>query len=757
MASSKQPPSKGGPVESTTVVSPFSGAPGGVKVGQVTSTAGGSTFVVGVYAEAVAGGGVQFWVQVESGTGDLRGFFLDIGTPGGPITQAGGGSNNMNGTGYTFDYGVEIGSPGSSDMVTKATFTLFDLPMMDLSALLDGATFGIRATGVGTGSTSVKLVGSIDLPEVTVSIAPSAADVLENAPAAFTVSLSMALDEDMLVTLSNGATVTIPKGSTSVPYVNGTQGDDVYIDPGQISVSISSAVPQGPTLISVNVDSDPAVVNVTDTIDPVTVKLSATPSTSEDGGSITYTVRLEKSGGTAVTTANAITVTLANGEVITIPAGASTADSAPVAVNRDDVIREIDAIANSIASVVEANAGTPGAFENLTYDSTPVSTQILDDSDPVTVKLSATPSTSEDGGSITYTVRLEKSGGTAVTTANAITVTLANGEVITIPAGASTADSAPVAVNRDDVWVETDAIANSIASVVEANAGTPGAFESLIFDTTPVSTQVLDDVDPVTVGIYNNDGERDPSEPAIFRITIDQPLDSPLQVALSTGDTITIPAGSTEYLYTVNDPPLSLTVEIDGAVVTGKTFESLVISPDSATITDPPPDEENFPTLENNISHITIYFSAAAGSGLESIDTNGGSSSGGKSGPDGLYTVKIDWLDADTDYKDLDDVWDAIYARLLEVDPNLVGKAVLGVAIKAGSGEQFYALDGDEDVDTVPLHTVDGMPSNALVVSAGIDRVYTSDTDADGRNDFFEPAGGYVLSGMTQAQDSAPV
>ena len=640
-SNSNQPPVNGRPLASSSTAATYSGAPGGVKIGEVTSTAGGQTLVVGIYADAVAGG-VKFWVQIESGTGDLRGFFLDVGAPGGPITKAGSASNNMNGTGMTFDYGVDVGSPGSNDIVTQATFTLLDLPSMDLSMLLDGAIFGIRATSVGLTGTSVKLIGSLDLPNVTVSIAPNG-DVLENAPAAFTVSLSMPVDEDMLVTLSNGATVTIPKGSISVPYVDGTQGDDVIIDPSSVSLTITAAVPQGETLISVVVDTDPAVVNVTDTIDPVTVKLSATPSTSEDGGSITYTARIEKSGGALVTTNNAITVTLTNGEVITIPAGASSANSAPVPVN------------------------------------------------------------------------------------------------------------------RDDVWVEVDAIGNSIKTVVEANAGTPGAFENLTYDPTPVSTQVLDDVDPVTVGIYDNDGEREPTEPAVFKITIDQPLDSPLLVTLSTGDTITIPAGQTQYIYTVEDPPLSLTVEIDSAVVTGKTFESLIISPDSATVTDPPPDDEHFPTLENNISHITIYFSAAAGSGLEAYDTKGGTSSGGQAGPDGLFTVKIDWLDADTDYKDLDDVWNEIYARLLELDPNLVGKPVLGVAIKAATSEQFYALDGDETPEPVPTHTVDGAPSTALVSAAGIDRVYTSDTDNDGRNDFFEPAGGYLLSGLVSMQDSSPV
>ena len=623
--------------ESTTAATPYTGSPGGVKIGTVTSN-NGSNLVVGIYAEAVAGG-VKFWVQVESGTGDLRGFFLDVGSPGGPITRAGSGDNNMNGTGYTFDYGVEIGSSGSSkDYSTKATFTLYDLNGTSLASLIDGAVFGIRATSVGSNNTSVKLVGTASVPEVTVSITANG-DVLENAPAAFTLHLDMAVGADMLVTLSNGATVIIPAGATSVAYVNGTQGDDVYIDPSSVSVSITSAVPQSPILTSVMVDDDAAVVDVTDTIDPVIVRLSATPSTSEDGGSIVYSVQLEKT-----------------------------------------------------------------------------------------------------------------SDGSSVTTANAITVTLTGGQVIVIPAGASSASSDPVPVNRDDVWLEVDAITNRIASATEANAGTTGAFESLTFDDSLVSTQILDDTDPVTVGIYNNDGEREPGDPAYFIIRIDQALDSDLIVSLSNGATVTVLAGSTEQPYTYEDPPLGdTTVSIESAVVTGKTFESLIVSPDTATVTDPPADDEHFPTLDKNISHITIYFSAAAGSGLESSDTQGGSSSPAQNGADGLYTVKIDWLENDPAIRDLDDAWSDIYARLLQLNPTLTGKAVLGVAIKAGNSESFYALDGDPDVDPIPQRYVDGQPVNTLVVNSGVDTAYRSDADADGRNDFFEPAGMQASSSSTHS------
>lgn len=123
--------------ESAATASSYSGTPGGVKIGTVSSS-NGTPFVVGVYAEAVSGG-VQFWIQVESGTGDLRGFFLDVGTPGGPVTRAGSSSNTMNGTGYSFDYGVEIGSSGTADYFTKATFTLANTGGMNLAELLDGA------------------------------------------------------------------------------------------------------------------------------------------------------------------------------------------------------------------------------------------------------------------------------------------------------------------------------------------------------------------------------------------------------------------------------------------------------------------------------------------------------------------------------------------------------------------------------------------------------------------------------------------
>nr|WP_207388749.1 immunoglobulin-like domain-containing protein [Stutzerimonas kirkiae] len=275
--------------------------------------------------------------------------------------------------------------------------------------------------------------------------------------------------------------------------------DDVYLENDSIANAITGVseanAGQPGALENLGFDSTAVSTEILDDSDPVTVKLTATASTSEDGGSITYTASLVDANNNPVTTNNAISVTLQNGETITIAANASSG-SVDTAVNRDDVYLENDSIANAITGVSEANAGQPGALENLGFDSTAVSTEILDDSDPVTVKLTATASTSEDGGSITYTASLVDANNNPVTTNNAISVTLQNGEIITIAANASSG-SVDTAVNRDDVYLENDSIANAITGVSEANAGQPGALENLGFDSTAVSTEILDDSDPV--------------------------------------------------------------------------------------------------------------------------------------------------------------------------------------------------------------------------------------------------------------------
>jgi hypothetical protein len=150
--------------------------PAGLLIGSV---ADGDGLLINVYGEEV-GGSVNMTVKVMDGVADLRGFFFDVGesTEGigidgvakrdyaigdESVTTVGSRDNNMNGTGETFDVGLEFGTAGYyKDDVSQACFTLEGVTLDQL----DGLTFGIRATSVGEDrDDAVKLLGEFDIQE----------------------------------------------------------------------------------------------------------------------------------------------------------------------------------------------------------------------------------------------------------------------------------------------------------------------------------------------------------------------------------------------------------------------------------------------------------------------------------------------------------------------------------------------------------------------------------------------------------------
>ncbi len=90
--------------------------------------------------------------------------------------------------------------------------------------------------------------------------------------------------------------------------------DDVHVDAGSLSTTIAAA--SGGNFESLAVNPAAATTTISDTLDVTTVSLTATPSVAE-GGSIVYTASLNNSAQTPVS------VTLSNGAVISIAAGAS--------------------------------------------------------------------------------------------------------------------------------------------------------------------------------------------------------------------------------------------------------------------------------------------------------------------------------------------------------------------------------------------------------------------------------------------------
>ena len=368
----------------------------------------------------------------------------------------------------------------------------------------------------------------------------------------YTATVGQAPTTNLVVTLSNGAVIVIPAGQTtgSVNVVV-PANDTPYIDGGQISATVTGTTGGGGLIVTV--PQTPAVTQVTDTVDTTTATLTASPSVTE-GGVITYTVTLSNPAQTPVT------VTLSNGQTITVEAG-KTQGSVDFETPANDVYNNGSTVSTTITGA------TGGNFEQLTPNPTPAQTTINDSVDNTTATLTATPSVTE-GGVITYTVTLSNPAQTPVT------VTLSNGQTITVEAG-KTQGSVDFETPANDVYNNGSTVSTTITGA------TGGNFEQLTPDPTPASTVINDSIDTVTVSIVSNGNVTEDQQPS-FTVKVSQALDRPLTVTLSNGDTVTIEAGKTEVEYKtaaqgddVIQDAGSVTLSVTDATVSGATFEKL--------------------------------------------------------------------------------------------------------------------------------------------------------------------------------------
>ncbi|MGA4456504.1 immunoglobulin-like domain-containing protein, partial [Pseudomonas fortuita] len=225
---------------------------------------------------------------------------------------------------------------------------------------------------------------------VKVTITADQTSVAENVKPTFTVHINTALAHDLVVTLSNNATVTIKAGETSAPYEHAAQGDDVYQDAGEITLGIKSAVDAtGAAFENLQLGGD-ASVKVTDTIDEVVAKLTASQSVSE-GGEITYTITLTNKDGLPINNHSELYFKLTDGTTVIVPAN-STTGSATATAPDNVYVGANEPVVNAIDAVSGADAWK---FENLTLDKTEVSTSVTDEPSGQgdLVKVSITPVT----------------------------------------------------------------------------------------------------------------------------------------------------------------------------------------------------------------------------------------------------------------------------------------------------------------------------------------------------------------------------
>ncbi|PBJ94152.1 hypothetical protein CMV24_18205 [Pseudomonas plecoglossicida] len=336
---------------------------------------------------------------------------------------------------------------------------------------------------------------------VEVSITPVVASVNEATAPSFTVTLNKPIDKPLTVKLSTGETLVFEAGETSKTISAPAQGDDVFIDKDQITVSIDEATVPGAPLEHL-VIGDPAVVQVTDTLSKVTAVLSVDSTAVVEGGKITYTVTLiSEDTKLPVTGHGGVTVTLTGGTVVTIPAGSASGTGFVTAPN-DPYVGGQATITKAITDI--SVSGTT-KFENLVTDTKTVSTTVTDEpsgsGNVTTVGISGTTSLTE-GETGHYTLTLSNPSKSEVTITLSYSGTASNGDdfngvaTVKIPANSSSAKFDIVTI--DDKLVEL-----TENFVVRIETATGGSFENLKVDATnqSVTTQILDnDHLPVSTG-----------------------------------------------------------------------------------------------------------------------------------------------------------------------------------------------------------------------------------------------------------------
>ncbi|SEC82404.1 surface adhesion protein [Pseudomonas kilonensis] len=397
----------------------------------------------------------------------------------------------------------------------------------------------------------------------TTGLTLSATDtVAEGGSIVYTATLTNAAGSPVTVTLSNGAVINIAAGATTGTVTVDAPTDDVYKDAGKVEVSIDNAT--GGNFENLVPSTTPAVTDVTDTIDTSTVSLTAT-STVAEGGTVVYTASVN-----APVTEAPLVITLSNGQIITIPVGASSASVNFVTPN--------DALAGGDNLSVKIDDAQGGNYEKLDIDGTPADTTVTDVQDTTGLTLSATDTVAE-GGSIVYTATLTNAAGSPVT------VTLSNGAVINIAAGATTG-TVTVDAPTDDVYKDAGKVEVSI------DQATGGNFENLVPSTTPAVTDVTDTIDTSTVSLTATSTVAEGGT-VVYTASVNAPVtDAPLVVTLSNGQTITIPVGASSAsvnFATPNDALAggdNLSVKIDDAQ--GGNYEKLDIdaTPADTTVTD---------------------------------------------------------------------------------------------------------------------------------------------------------------------------
>ncbi|WP_460149419.1 retention module-containing protein [Pseudomonas sp. S3_E10] len=195
----------------------------------------------------------------------------------------------------------------------------------------------------------------------------------------------------------------------------------------------------------------------------------------------------------------------------------------------------------------------------------------------VTITLTATPTITEAGGVVVYTVFV-----TQAPTSD-LTVTLSNGLAVVIAAGQTSGVLNVTFAGNDTPYLDASSISATIA-------GTSGGGNLIITtDPAPAVTQINDTIDTTTVTLTAT-ASVDEGGKIVYTATVTNAAQTDVVIKLSNDQTITIEAGKTTGTVSIDTPAnladgKDLVVSATITSATGGNYENLAINPQAATST----------------------------------------------------------------------------------------------------------------------------------------------------------------------------
>ncbi|RYD13959.1 MAG: type I secretion protein, partial [Lysobacteraceae bacterium] len=426
-----------------------------------------TTVNVTANASVAEGGTITYTASLTSAAGTAMQVTLSNGAV---ITIAAGASSGS----------ATVAAPGEDAVIDAGS----------VSATVTTTSGGnFEAVAVGTGAAGSPVVTTVtDTIDTTTLSLSASTSVAEGGNIVYTASVSNPAGTAMLVTLSGGTVITIAAGASSGSATVAAPTDDVYVDAGSVTKSVTGTSGGNFEAVANGVVS--ATTTVTDTINTTTVSLTGSASVNE-GGTASYTVSLSHPAQTTAVTVNiTYSGTATDGSdftgvaTVTIAAGSSSASFDISTI--DDLLAE-----GAETLIVTVASATGGNFESLVVGSPGSVTTGIVDNDISTVSLSATPTLSEAGGSIVYTATLTQAP------TSALTVTLSNGATITIAAGQTSGTTSVVVAADEDVYVDPSSVSATISS-------TSGGGIAVSINPAAATTVIADTINTTTVNVTAN-------------------------------------------------------------------------------------------------------------------------------------------------------------------------------------------------------------------------------------------------------------